>query len=201
MSRRREVRGRQRAIDEIAVARTRVLVEAERDLELAAADARDGEVLELRPEVAPPFGFRREVPLDLERHGVGDFSLDAEGPLAQVDRLEFTGVGGLRVRPRDVLLDPRLEVDVGPLRDVQRWVVLETELRLLLFRRLGVLALVLLLLLLRLVGGFSLGGSLLRRTRGPRARQNDQERRGRKDHRQAPESESRNEEFVTKFHW
>ena len=68
--------------------RAGVLVEAERQLELAAAHAGDVEVLELGVDVAPGIVVSVSSALDLELDGVDDFAGDADPLLAEIDRID-----------------------------------------------------------------------------------------------------------------
>ena len=81
-ARREHTRG-ERSVDEVKVRRARVLVQAERQLELAAPHLHEVELLVVGVDVSPgvlPFEF----PIDLECQHASDLAFDPDPPAREV---------------------------------------------------------------------------------------------------------------------
>jgi hypothetical protein len=78
--------GRERPVDEVEIRRTRVLVQAERHLELAVLKLRLLELLVVQKHVAPGIFVVADLALDLKVGVVADLSLDADPPPCEIER-------------------------------------------------------------------------------------------------------------------
>ena len=131
---RREEGGDSRAVDEVQVCRTGVLVEAERYLELAGHHLRKPVLLVIQIDVAPGISVGRELSLDLVVEDVEDLALDADAPASDIG-IEVVVVvdigvvvqGQGRVRVPDLALKSHAEIDASSLAEVKRRATVPAE--------------------------------------------------------------------------
>jgi hypothetical protein len=177
-SRPAQVRRRERSEHEVELRGARVFIEAEGELELAAAHAHHVVLLEVGVDVAPGVVVA-QLGLDLEFDGVLDLARDADALLPEIDG------GGLHriVRRRFGVVhvggEPRAEVEMRSLAEMNRRMIVEPEKRVLRLRFLRGLVFFFLL------GGVFRAGLLSRLAGGAGGRcrscENNQERGSRRD--------------------
>ncbi len=77
--------GDARTVDEVQIRRARVLVEAERHLELAGLDLREAVLLVVHVDVAPGIPVVANLALNLIVEEVEDFAVDADATSSDID--------------------------------------------------------------------------------------------------------------------
>src|SRR6185503_6847059 len=106
-----------------------VLIQAERQLELADDHLGVVELLVVEEDVAPAVAAANQLALDLEVEEVPDLAGDADAPPRDVEPADVL-LGQRRLRAAQVAREPRAQVDVGAAAEPDRWVLVPAEGRL-----------------------------------------------------------------------